>query len=305
MRRIAIMIQERISTGIAGLDKLVEGGLLKNTINAIFGGTGTGKTTFAIQFALAGLYSGDHTLYITFEQSPEKIIRQAESLGLSELRTFYEDEKIIFHHATGEEVVEFLTTSLPRTVDDLKDVISIHSRVVMDPLTPVIWELDEKKTQRTVLTSAFATLQELGTILTVVEETKGFEAGVSMEETEIALFLSDAIFHLQFLGLGGLFNRTLRILKCRGTQHGEDVYPFVFTKGNGITLFLPEVLKLPISEKVPIQFSKIFDEYHSKVENKPASRLKDMILKRIEIMKDQWTYKESPEPILEELIKIF
>lgn len=297
------MIQERITSGIAGLDKLLEEGVLKNTINAVFGGTGTGKTTFAIQFALAGLYIGDHALYITFEQSPEKIIRQAESLGFSELRTFYEDEKIIFHHATGEEVVEFLTTSLPRTVDDLKDVISIHSRVVMDPLTPVIWELDEKKTQRTVLTRAFTTLQELGTILTVVEETKGFEAGAAMTETETALFLADAIFHLQFLGLGGLFNRTLRILKCRGTKHGEDVYPFVFTKGNGITLFLPEVQKPPIMEKVSLQFSKIFDEYHNKIEKKPASRLKDMILKRIEIMKDQWTYRNSPESILKEMVK--
>ena len=298
------MIQERIPSGIAGLDKLIEGGLLKNTINAAFGGTGTGKTTFAIQFALSGLYNGDHALYITFEQSPEKIIRQAESLGLPELRAFYEDEKIIFHHATGEEVVEFLTTSLPMTVDELKDVISIHSRVVMDPLTPVLWELGEKKAQRVVLTRAFATLQELGTILTVVEEPKGFETGETTVETETALFLTDAIFHLQFLGLGGLFNRTLQILKCRGTRIGEDVYPFVFTRGNGITLFLPEAVKLPISEKIVLHFSKIFDEYRSKVEKKPASNVKDMMLKRIATMKEQWTYKESPESILEEMIKI-
>jgi len=298
------MIQDRIPSGIAGLDKLIEGGLLKNSTNTIFGGTGTGKTTFAIQFALAGLYSGDHALFITFEQSPEKIIRQAESLGLSELRTFYEDEKIIFHHATGEEVVEFLTTSLPATVDDLKDVISIHSRVVMDSLTPLIWELGEKKTQRSVLTNAFSTLQELGTILTVTEEPKGFETGASKVETETALFLSDSIFHIQFLGLGGLFNRTLRILKCRATKHGEDIYPFVFTKGNGITLFLPEVHKPPTLED-RLQYSKIFDEYHSKVEKKPESSIKNMILKRIELMKTQWTYSESPESILDEIIKIF
>lgn len=295
-------MQERIPSGIAGLDRIIEGGLLRNTTNTVFGGTGTGKTTSAIQFALAGLYNGDHALYITFEQSPEKILIQAESLGLPELRTFFEDEKIIFHHATGEEVVEFLTTSLPATVDDLKDVISIHSRVILDPLTPVLWELGEKKTQRTVLTSALATLQELGTILTVVEENKGYQTGESMEETEIALFLSDAVFHLQFLGLGGLFNRTLRILKCRGTQHGEDIYPFVFTKGNGITLFLPEEEKL--SEKKSLQFSSIFNDYLRKVEKKPESSQKGMISKRIETMKGQWTYKESPELILEELIKL-
>ena len=296
------MMQERIPSGISGMDKLIEGGLPKNSTNTVFGGTGTGKTTAAIQFALAGLYSGDHALYITFEQSPEKIMQQAESIGLPELRTFHEDEKIIFHHATGEEVVEFLTSSLPATVDDLKDVISIHSRVILDPLTPVLWELGEKKTQRTVLTSALSTLQELGTILTVVEENKGYETGESMEETETALFLSDAIFHLQYLGLGGLFNRTLRILKCRSTQHGENVYPFVFTKGNGITLFLPEGDKLP--DMKPLQYSSVFGEYINKIKKLPENNQKGMIIKRIETMKGQWAYNESPELILDELAKL-
>lgn len=294
-------MQKRIPSGIAGFDKLIEGGVLKNTTNTVFGVTGTGKTTSAIQFALAGLYGGDHALYITFEQSPENIMRQAESIGLPELRTFYEDEKIIFHHATGEEVVEFLSTSLPATVNDLKDVISIHSRVIIDSLTPVLWELGEKKTQRKVLASALATLQELGTILTVVEESNRYRTGESIEETETTLFLSDAIFHLQFLGLGGLFNRTLRILKCRGTQHGEDVYPFVFTKGNGITLFIHEAEKHP---EMQLQFSSIFDEYLDKVKIKPENLQKNMILKRIETMKNQWTYNESPKLILEELTKI-
>ena len=298
------MTQERIPSGIAGLDRLTEGGLLKNTTNTVFGGTGTGKTTFAIQFALAGLYNGDHVLYITFEQSPDKLLRQAELIGFPELRTFFEDEKILFHHATGEEMAEFLTTSLPTTINELKDVMSIHSRVVLDPITILLWALGEKNTQRVVLTRAYATLQELGTILTVVEEPKGFESGETAADTETALYLSDSIFHLQFLGLGGLFNRTLRILKCRGTKHGESVYPFVFTRGNGITIFLPDGEQLPVSEKRDLQFSTIFDDCYRQVEKKPPSTVKEMILKRIQTMKEQWTFKESPKPILEDIIKI-
>ena len=40
----------RVPTGIPGLDKLIQGGLVKNSANLVAGGTGTGKTIFAIQF---------------------------------------------------------------------------------------------------------------------------------------------------------------------------------------------------------------------------------------------------------------
>ena len=123
-----------------------------------------------------------------------------------------------------------------------------------------------------------------------------------MEETETALFLSDAIFHLQYLGLGGLFNRTIRILKCRSTKHGENVYPFVFTKGNGITIFLPESDKL--LDIKPLQYSSVFDEYINKIKKLPENTQKGMILKRLETMKGQWTYNETPKLILDELSKL-
>jgi KaiC/GvpD/RAD55 family RecA-like ATPase len=45
----------RFSTGIAGLDDLLGGGLLPGTLTAVVGSTGIGKTQFGLQFAQAGL----------------------------------------------------------------------------------------------------------------------------------------------------------------------------------------------------------------------------------------------------------
>ena len=55
---------ERISSGIEGLDVLMNGGIIKNSINSIVGSSGTGKTTFALAYLYQGLLEGDHTLYI-------------------------------------------------------------------------------------------------------------------------------------------------------------------------------------------------------------------------------------------------
>src|SRR5207253_6244922 len=45
----------RLSTGVAGLDDLLGGGLLPGTLTVIVGATGIGKTQLGIQFANAGM----------------------------------------------------------------------------------------------------------------------------------------------------------------------------------------------------------------------------------------------------------
>lgn len=50
---------ERIPSGIIGLDEVIEGGFRDNTVTVILGASGTGKSTFAMQYLLAGLDNGD------------------------------------------------------------------------------------------------------------------------------------------------------------------------------------------------------------------------------------------------------
>ena len=49
---------ERVSTGIAGLDNVLGGGLPPNHLYLVEGSPGTGKTTLALQFLLAGAIEG-------------------------------------------------------------------------------------------------------------------------------------------------------------------------------------------------------------------------------------------------------
>ena len=50
---------ERIKTGIYGLDSLIEGGIIDNSAVVIVGSSGTGKTTFAMQFLMHGIDIGE------------------------------------------------------------------------------------------------------------------------------------------------------------------------------------------------------------------------------------------------------
>lgn len=74
---------ERASTGVAGLDEVLGGGLTRHRIYLLEGNPGTGKTTLALQFMLDGARSGEKCLYVTLSETAEELKAVARSHGWS------------------------------------------------------------------------------------------------------------------------------------------------------------------------------------------------------------------------------
>lgn len=77
-----------VSSGIAGLDNILRGGFPRHCLHLVTGTPGTGKTTLAMQFLLAGAEHGERSLYISLSESQAETRRVARSHGwdLSRLR---------------------------------------------------------------------------------------------------------------------------------------------------------------------------------------------------------------------------
>ena len=69
------------STGITGLDAILGGGLPARHLYLLDGSPGTGKTTLALQFLLAGVARGTPALYVTLSESREELAEVASSHG--------------------------------------------------------------------------------------------------------------------------------------------------------------------------------------------------------------------------------
>lgn len=227
---------ERISSGIEGLDMLLQGGLIKNSINSIVGSSGTGKTTFALAYVYQGLLEGDHILYLSFEETPSKLIAEAESLGIK-IREIAKNYNDLIHLVESEKIVEFMTNILPALAQKLKHKNVKHTRIILDPLTPILWEFPSEKDQRKVLTKIYHHLSSLGTVLQTIEEPNAFgQTDIGAFETRVPIYLSDSVIHIQNLGLGGKYNRTCKVVKSRRTAHHEGIYPMKFAYNQGIAI---------------------------------------------------------------------
>src|SRR5437879_6127555 len=158
---------ERVASGIPGLDDLIEGGFWPKSTVVILGSSGTGKSTFAVQFLMEGMEQGEQGLYVTLEEPPEQIMREADLMGF-DMRKYYE-KSLFFIHLKGRNFKKMIEEQLPQLVKARADY-NIATRVVIDPMTPVIWATAEKLEQRELIGKLFYTLKELGVVLCTVEE---------------------------------------------------------------------------------------------------------------------------------------
>ncbi len=280
---------ERIKTGIYGLDQLIEGGLIDKSAIVVVGSSGTGKTTFAMQFLMHGIDNGEQGLYVTMEESPEQIMREAKMMGWDMERHY--EKNLFFIHLKGKNFKKMIEEQLPQLVKARSDY-DIKTRVVIDPMTPVIWATESKLEQRELIGKLFYTLKELGVVMATVEEHS--KPGETIgEDVLLPIYLSDGVFHLEYYPIGGAFNRTLNIVKMRGTQHGEGVYPYIFSRGVGIVVRAYPVEK---TEEEAADYDKIFDEA---IKTAKFIKAPDYVIERINAMKENWSYDYSPEEALQ------
>ena len=73
----------RLKTGIPGLDEILCGGLVADRLYLVDGDPGAGKTTFALQYLLAGVQAGERCLYVTLSETKEELVSGARSHGWS------------------------------------------------------------------------------------------------------------------------------------------------------------------------------------------------------------------------------
>ncbi|MFO7619033.1 MAG: ATPase domain-containing protein [Thermoplasmata archaeon] len=281
----------RIKTGIFGLDQLIEGGVRDNTAIVIVGSSGTGKTTFAMQFLMHGIENGEQGLYVTMEESPEQLMKEAEMLGW-DMKKHYE-KSLFFIHLKGKNFKKMIDEQIPQLVKARSDY-DIKTRVVIDPMTPVIWATEGKLQQRELIGKLFYTLKELGVVMATVEE-HSRPGEIIGEDVLLPVYLADGAINLEYYPIGGAFNRTLKIIKMRGTHHGEGVYPYIFARGAGAIIRTSSAEAVKASDKGE-DFGATFDRAIKTAEDIKAP---ESVIVKLKKMKETWTYNYSPEEVLQ------
>ncbi len=276
----------KIKSGILGLNSLLDGGINANSVTVVVGSSGAGKTIFATQFLHWGLHMGQEGIFITLDETPEQLLNEAEEMGWGDLRDYVKEEKMVFIDATGKQFTDFIKKELADFVQDWR---GSNARIVVDPLTPVLWSSQTKYEQRDLVSFLMREVKKMGTVLCTLEE-HGTAGDLSTPETVIPLYISDAVIHLRYVAKDGEASRALKIVKCRSSRHSHRSHPYRILKGAGLVVE-PDSAPRPIER---VTQATLKDFYRKRVAAMPRERF-DAVSERMWRMLDRMIESAAQE----------
>jgi circadian clock protein KaiC len=235
------MKSERISTGIGGLDTLLNGGYIRERSYVVTGDAGTGKTTACLQFLASSLASGEKAVYVTVDERPAEILEsaaafswdlqpyiQSKSLAILDAAPYFE---IRGGSATEQSVnPQKMVTDLGTYAKTLGATI-----LIVDPLTPLTRPMDSKSPGQDHARSLIQLIKShLNTTnLFTSHDTRpaGQESATGLEQ-----FVASGVLVLKITEAHGRFERSITIKKMRHTHVGPGRYPFALVPNQGIVL---------------------------------------------------------------------
>ncbi len=229
---------KKLRTMIEGLDDITHGGLPIGRATLVSGTAGTGKTLFAMQFLHNGIVHLDENgVFVTFEESPEDIIKNAYSFNW-DLPKLISQGKLFILDASpdpeGHEIVgEFDLSALIERIQYA--VIKYKAkRVSIDSISAIFQQYDSISLVRREMFRLVARLKSLG-VTTVMSAERVDEYG-PVARFGVEEFVSDNVIILRNVLEGERRHRTAEILKLRGTTHMKGEFPFTMTS-QGINIF--------------------------------------------------------------------
>jgi circadian clock protein KaiC len=223
----------RLSTGVDGLDDILNGGYLEGDAYLIRGDPGTGKTLLGLHFLRAGVEADESVLFVNLEESEAKIRRHAKSIGFDLDGIEFLDLSPNSDAFTASDYDVFGPEEVEQ--ETVKEVIADRigelspTRVLVDPVTRLRHLFaGDYQFRKNVVGFVDYLEQEGGTVLFTTQNLTG-------EPDDDLRYLGDGTIDLSH----GLRSRSLTVPKFRGSEAQSGKHGVSIEEG-GMTVF-PEL----------------------------------------------------------------
>ena len=212
---------ERVSTGIAGLDDMLGGrGLYRGSSTLVSGAPGTGKSSVGASFADAACRRGDRALLFAYEESAPQLIRNMASIGV-DLGQWV--AKGLLRIEASRPTLHGLEQHLVHMYDMVREFKP--SVVVVDPISNLSIDRDDRSLKPTLM-RLLDYLKQQGVTALFTSLTSGSDGDVADSQVGVSSLMDTWILLCNVAG-NGERTRTLQVLKSRGMPHSHQVREFL------------------------------------------------------------------------------
>lgn len=234
-----------LKTEINGFDNLfTKGGIPKGNSILVAGGPGTGKSIFCRQICYNLVTKNKNCMYVSFEETEERIIKSMENFGWN-VNKYIEEGKFLIQKINPLDILRMKfgsiggsgsATELSYKIKPLVIPKDFNPEViVVDSLTAIIAaSVTKDKNYRVYLQQLFSFFEETGATSLLITETDPIPTRYS--ETGIEEFLADGIIVLYNFQNANIRENAIEILKMRYGKHEKKIVTMEITE-KGVTVY--------------------------------------------------------------------
>jgi circadian clock protein KaiC len=219
---------ERIGSGIEGLDEMTEGGITRGTVTVISGPSGVGKSTLGSHFLKQAAERDERSVIYLLEEGETTFRHRSETIGVAV-------DEMVETGSLAIEEVETLTISADEFAARVRaEVERRDARVVMiDGIAGYRLAIKgEEEELRTELHALVRYLRNMGVTVVLTGETPLVTDDLSVTEESIS-YLADNVLLLRYFEAEGALQKALGVLKMRASDFERGLREFAIT-GDGV-----------------------------------------------------------------------
>jgi len=252
----------RITSGVPGLDALVNGGYLLGSTTVVAGISGVGKSVMGLHYLAEGARRGERSLMLSLDEPVRQIIRNANSVGI-DLQELIDSGMVRVQYDTPQEI------EIDRHFHDIEQIVDEFKprRVLFDSLSTYGSNLGTSGRQFRDFFHALVALMKEHQTATVYNHENPEMLGMASMMGDFAMSsLVDNILLMNWIEIGDAFRLGLTVAKMRGNPNARATHECEIRDGHGMQV-LPRVT--PASRVRP------FSAYLNLISRNPARHLDD------------------------------
>jgi circadian clock protein KaiC len=201
---------------------MLGGGIFRGSSTLITGVPGTSKTTLSGKFAEAACRRGERTLFVSFDEGAEPIMRNLASVGI-QFKSHVKSGLLKMYSARTESI------GAEDHLLKIKALIREHRPrcMVIDPLSAIA-KSGGLSAARAVANRLIYMVKDEGVTVLITAISEGDDPQTEATELQIST-VADTWIHLSYIVRSGERNRALTIIKSRGTWHSNQVRELVLS----------------------------------------------------------------------------
>jgi circadian clock protein KaiC len=222
---------ERVSSGVPEFDDLLGGGLDRGTSNLIIGPAGTGKSTLAMQQALAAARRGEKVAVFSFDENIKTLQSRLHGVGMA-LAEYLASDQICIQQVDPAELAPGEFAHI------VKQAVSERgaTMVIIDSLNGYLNAMPDEKFLSLQLHEMLTFLSQQGTVSIMTVAQHGLVG--TMQTPVDVTYLADTVIVLRYFESEGAVKKAIAVVKKRSGAHEDSIREFKIDR-NGLRVGKP------------------------------------------------------------------